>query len=75
MEEQGKFWMVWNPNGRAPTYCHPTRDSANREAERLAEENPGQQFIILKAVGGFEVQRPPARPIDMAKFTYDNIPF
>lgn len=76
--EQGKFWMVFNPVGRSPTYMHPTRDAADTEAQRLARENPGHQFIVLKAVGGFEVERPPLPPInkiDMKKFVFDNIPF
>jgi hypothetical protein len=47
-----KFWMVWNPSGRAPTYRHPTKASALDEARRLAESNVGQHFFVLKAVGG-----------------------
>ena len=51
-EKRFRFWLVWNPNGRSPTYQHTSRDSANAEAERLASLNPMQDFIVLKAVGG-----------------------
>lgn len=47
-----RFWMVWNQNSRAPTYKHPSRASAETEAARLARENPGHHFLVLKAVGG-----------------------
>lgn len=59
-ENVEKFWMVWNPNGRAPTYRHDSKESATREAERLARANPEQTFIVLKAVGGFicRIQEP-----------------
>ncbi len=73
--EHGRFWFVWNPIGRNPSYMHASRHSADCEARRLAEENPGQQFIVLKSVGGFEVPKVSAERIDMEKFTYDNIPF
>lgn len=48
--ERPAFWLVWNPQGRAPTRDHPTRDSAEREAERLARANRGQRFIVLQSV-------------------------
>ncbi len=72
---RGKFWFVWNPNGRAPSYHHASRQSADEEAKRLAEKNPGHQFIVLKSVGGFEAPRPDVRPIDLDRYAYDNIPF
>ena len=75
MEQNGKFWFVWNPAGCNPKYMHESRASADAEARRLAEDNPGQQFIVLKSVGGFEVPMRSAEPIDMKNFTYDQIPF
>jgi len=36
-----KFWVVWNPNAGAPTVRHPSRDLAEREAERLAAQQQG----------------------------------
>lgn len=46
-----KFWMVWNPQGHAPTYQHPSMTSAANEAERLARANPGQTFHVLELIG------------------------
>lgn len=63
------FWIVWNPEGRNPTHRHGSESSANNEAERLARMNPGQAFIVLRAVG--------ARSVDgMQRVTYaEPIPF
>lgn len=44
-----KFWLIWNPVGRAPSCKHPTEFEAIAEAERLAKQNPGQEFITLEA--------------------------
>jgi hypothetical protein len=41
------FYLVWNPNGRAPSRRHPSRAAASLEAERLARANPGQEFYVL----------------------------
>lgn len=46
-----KFWMVWNSAGHAPTFEHPTEQSAKKEAERLLHENPDGQFYVLEAIG------------------------
>ena len=48
--ERPAFWMVWNPQGHAPTKDHLTRQSAEREADRLARLNRGQRFIVLQSV-------------------------
>jgi hypothetical protein len=47
---QNAFWMVWNPNGHAPTHKHETRRGAELEAERLARCNRGQRFIVLQSI-------------------------
>ncbi|MBF6987237.1 hypothetical protein [Cupriavidus sp. IK-TO18] len=45
-----KFWIVWSPTGMAPPkYRHSGYGSAVTEAERLAREHPGQEFIVLGA--------------------------
>lgn len=53
--EQKTFWMVWCPNGHAPTVKHPYKSDAYGEAERLARNNPGQIFIVLQAIGARKV--------------------
>lgn len=44
------FWLVWNPNGKNPSYRHAFEANAIREAERLARENPGETFVVLASV-------------------------
>ena len=45
---RGKFWMVL---GRGtPCYRHPSKQSAQTEAERLASENPGEEFTVLESL-------------------------
>lgn len=45
-----KFWMVYGVNKGAPTMRHPSSELAEREAERLARNNPGVTFCVLEAV-------------------------
>ncbi len=45
-----QFFMVWSPAGLyAPKYRHDTRETAKKEAERLAQGCPGQEFYVLGA--------------------------
>lgn len=53
-----KFWFVWNPQGRAPTYKHETRESAEAEATRLACLNEGETFVVLESLGHFKTIDP-----------------
>ena len=55
MQNNEPFWLVWNPNGNAPTYRHPSIESATREAERLARGNTGHTFIVLESVAALVV--------------------
>lgn len=50
--QQDTFWMVYSPQGGAPTRQHGSPDSAAREAERLARANPGREFYVLQAIEG-----------------------
>lgn len=69
-----RFWMVWNPGGRAPSRRHASRNAADAEAKRLASANPGQRFFVLKAVGGVLAESPKISEIKLTKPS-DEIPF
>lgn len=43
------FWMVWSPEGNAPTAKHNSSHSAINEAERLARKCPSKRFYVLVA--------------------------
>lgn len=43
------FFVVWNPQGRAPMVTHQREGNAVKEAERLAAMNPGQRFYVLES--------------------------
>lgn len=52
------FWIVWCMGGGAPTVTHEHPDYANREAERLAAENPGRRFVVLRSERDFHMPAP-----------------
>ena len=64
-ERRNGFWMVWCENGNAPTYQHPTYESADREASRLARLNRGSVFFVLRCVGGRVMPQPQASEIEV----------
>lgn len=51
--QENTFFMVWNPNGYPPRVQHGDRTAADREATRLARENPGQRFVVLMAMAEY----------------------
>lgn len=59
--ERERFWLVWRGGGGVPTHMHPTKDSAEREAERLAKANPGSTFYVMKAVAAAVADEAPVR--------------
>jgi hypothetical protein len=59
--------MVWNQYGNAPTHKHDSRESADREAGRLAALHPGREFVVLKAVGGHFSENPQVLPIKIVR--------
>lgn len=46
-----KIWVVYNPQGRAPTFTHTSYESAKTEARRLARANPEQRFYVMESRG------------------------
>lgn len=43
------FWMVYGAGQSAPTVRHKTRESAVKEAKRLARHNHDVEFFVLEA--------------------------
>jgi hypothetical protein len=48
-DTQDAFWLVWCPQGTTPKYRHSTRESAETEAERLAQQDQSRDFYVVKA--------------------------
>jgi hypothetical protein len=71
-----QFWMVYGLGQHAPTREHPSKESAEAEAKRLARLNPDIWFVVLEAISAVVKQdtisvslRVSTRNID------DDIPF
>lgn len=58
MDQDITFYMVWNPNGRPPSFKHDSLKCAEDEAKRLARTVPGQEFFVLCAVSKAKVREP-----------------
>jgi hypothetical protein len=43
------FYFVWAPTRRRPRQRHQTRDAAIAEADRIAQLNPGVEFVVYEA--------------------------
>ena len=61
MADDSKFWMIWSPQGRAPTAKHLSKGDAYGEAARLASMPPYNQFYVLKAVALVDAEKPKIR--------------
>ncbi len=48
-EPKQELYVIWNPKCKNPHYKHTSLEDAEKEAERLAKENPNQEFYVLKA--------------------------
>jgi hypothetical protein len=48
--ESKKFWVVWNESTGKTTFKHPKQEKAQKEAERLANENINTTFYVLESV-------------------------
>lgn len=71
MKEVYQFWMVWSPQGNAPTCKHGNFAGAVEEARRLALKRPGREFYVLHSVKGFIMPAPGPQEIIID----DGIPF
>ena len=45
------FFLVWNPSSGQTKHRHKTVEDAEKEANRLARENPGIKFHVLLSLG------------------------
>jgi hypothetical protein len=61
-----RFYMVYGIGRGGPTYRHPTKESAHKEAQRLAEANPGSSFVVLKATKAYHAGKPVARQVELS---------
>lgn len=67
-EHADSFWVVWNPQGRAPMVRHLSREAAAQEAKRLAMVSPGQEFIVLAGLESYKA-------VTITKTVFDEVPF
>lgn len=69
------FYIVWCPSGpRSPKYRHAFLDDAEREAERLALQNPQREFFVMEA----RLVACARKPVEIERFETgddDGIPF
>ncbi|MEM9423045.1 MAG: hypothetical protein AAF986_11220 [Pseudomonadota bacterium] len=72
LSEKYKFWMVWREGSPTTRFRHSFKEDAEREAERLANLNPGETFYVLKTVAAMTVEK---QPIRRHKLVHDPIPF
>lgn len=56
----GYPFIVFNPNGKAPTYRHASLASAEQEATRLSQNNPGEVFYAMQATTVVTTPKPMA---------------
>jgi hypothetical protein len=52
--QQDQFWMVWVNDGNAPVCTHPSRESAEKEAARLARLLK-RRVHVLEQINAVEV--------------------
>jgi hypothetical protein len=52
------FYTVWRMGGPSPTVQHRFVGDAEREAERLARQNPGATFTVMESYKSCSVDDP-----------------
>ena len=58
-ERAKSLYLVWNPAGNNPQKRYWNVDEARKEARRLAEENQGAEFFVLRAVESVKYRTDP----------------
>ena len=64
MTNDTTFYMVYVEGGRGPMKMHPTRQSADEEAVRLARQEKRPAYI-LKAITRIEETEPPIKQTEL----------
>lgn len=67
--KQLKFWMVYGLSRGAPRVPHGTKESAQKEAQRLAQQAPGERFAVLSVVDCFCAEQPVVSAVPIRKMT------
>ncbi len=72
--QDAPFWLVWSPTGaNPPRYQHDSRESAEREAERLAHAHPGKTFYVVEP--RYSVNAGPRRITYVPPVEDEEVPF
>lgn len=65
-KSERKYWLVQNiSKGGFPTKKHYSAHNAEAEAQRLAECNYPNRFVVLETVSCFEAQAPIVKHIPL----------
>ena len=69
-----RFWMVWSPQGRAPTRPHFSEEEALQEASRLVNlPHSDGPFFVLEAQHRLEIERRPVKTTKLLDEPYTEI--
>ena len=49
-----RFWCVWEPHYGTPTVRHCSKETAIKEARRLAADHPGRVFHLMEAMASYQ---------------------
>lgn len=67
--KQLKFWMVYGLSRGCPHVKHATKVAAQNEAQRLAQQAPGERFAVLAVVDCFRAEQPIVSAVPIRKMT------
>ena len=53
------FYIIFSPQGGTPHRQHTTLEEAESEAQRLASNNQGREFVIMRSQWGYKTSSTP----------------
>lgn len=53
-----RFYLVWGIGKPAPMPQQPDKETADKEARRLAEKHPGTIFVVMEPVEAYRTAAP-----------------